>query len=202
MKRKDHWNNIYSTKEHDSVSWYQPEPTTSLKAIDKFQIPLDAKIIDIGGGQSFLVDNLLKLGYKNVTVLDISKEAIQKTKDRLGELAHNVQWIVSDILDYEFTEKYDFWHDRATFHFLNTQSDIAAYQQQIKKGLNHNGIAFIGTFSIDGPTKCSGIEITQYDEHGLPDKFNFFEKIECFRENHTTPSEKNQNFIFCTFKNI
>lgn len=200
MNREDHWNNIYNTKEHASVSWYQITPATSLDVIEKYRIPKNANIIDIGGGQSFFVDQLLKLGYTNITVLDISKEAIQRTKERLGNLANNVKWILSDIVSFDPEEKYDFWHDRATFHFLNDKNDIAAYQARLKTGLNKNGIAFIGTFSVDGPAKCSGIDITQYDENSLPERFDFLEKIECFRIDHTTPSEKNQNFIFCIFK--
>ncbi len=171
MDRKKHWENIYKTKDLTEVSWYQPVPQTSLDLFKQYNIPFQAKIIDIGGGDSFLVDELLKLGYSDITVLDISKEAIAKAQNRLGKEAEKVNWIVSDKTDFKPVHKYDFWHDRAAFHFLTEEKDILKYLQIASEGINKNGILTIGTFSETGPTKCSGIEIRQYSEKSLADRF-------------------------------
>ena len=200
--RKKHWENIYSTKQLNEVSWYQPTPETSLNFINQLKIPKTAKIIDIGGGDSFLVDNLLKLGYQNITVLDISKKAIERAKLRLGKQGENVKWIEADASNFNPTETYDIWHDRAAFHFLTNENEIENYLKSAKKGVKDNGSVIIGTFSTEGPKKCSGIEITQYSEKSLANKFNDFKKIDCQKIEHETPFNSTQNFIFCTFKNL
>lgn len=200
FNRKNHWENIYQTKELNEVSWYQPTPTTSLNFIHKMNISKDSKIIDIGGGDSFLVDNLLEQGYKNITVLDISEAAIQKAKIRLGKNASKINWIVSDITQFEPTEKYDFWHDRAVFHFLTNENDINKYLELVRNNLNGNGKLLIGTFSETGPTKCSGIEIKQYSSELLKDTFKDILLPEfCENINHPTPFDTVQNFTFCGF---
>lgn len=199
--RKNHWENIYQTKQLTEVSWYQPTPQTSLDFIQQLNTPLSAKIIDVGGGDSFLVDHLLKLGYTNITVLDISEAAINKAKTRLGVLAKKVNWIVSDITEFNSKEQYDLWHDRAAFHFLTSESDIKKYVEIVTKNISNEGNFIIGTFSENGPTKCSGIEIKQYSESSLANLFNlFFEKISCSTVNHQTPFNALQNFTFCMFK--
>ena len=147
QERKKHWENIYQTKQLNEVSWYQPVPQTSLDLISKYVKSFDAKIIDIGGGDSFLVDHLIELGYTNISVLDISEAAIERAKIRLGENANKVSWIVSDISKFEPTEKYDFWHDRAAFHFLTNKVEIQSYVQLVQASINSNGILSIGTFS-------------------------------------------------------
>lgn len=200
--KTDHWNTIYSTKKHESVSWYQQSPITSLELIEKYCPNKKATIIDVGGGQSLLTDHLLKRGYYNITVLDISEKAIEKARQRLGKLADKVHWIVSDIVKFNSDEKFDFWLDRATFHFLDPNDEVAKYKEVLRNTVKENGIVTIGTFSTDGPTKCSGIDITQYDEDSLPGTFDFLEKIACFRSDHKTPSNTNQNFIFCSFRKI
>lgn len=200
--RKKHWENIYSTKQLNEVSWYQPTPETSLNFINQLKIPKTAKIIDIGGGDSFLVDNLLKLGYQNITVLDISKKAIERAKLRLGKQGENVKWIEADASNFNPTETYDLWHDRAAFHFLTNENEIENYLKSAKKGVKDNGSVIIGTFSTEGPEKCSGIEIKQYSEESLANKFNDFKKIDCQKIEHQTPFNSTQNFIFCTFKNL
>jgi 2-polyprenyl-3-methyl-5-hydroxy-6-metoxy-1,4-benzoquinol methylase len=201
QERKKHWETIYQTKQLNEVSWYQPVPHTSLDLVSKYVKSFDAKIIDIGGGDSFLVDHLLKLGYTNISVLDISEAAIERAKTRLGELAKNVTWIVSDISTFSPTEKYDFWHDRAAFHFLTNKEEISRYVSNVQASINSNGILAIGTFSENGPLKCSGIEITQYTEDSLSNLFtNGFEKIESFLVDHPTPFDTVQNFVFGVFR--
>ena len=200
FNKKEHWENIYSTKELNEVSWYQPTPETSLKFIKKLNLPLDAKIIDIGGGDSFLVDNLLELGYTNISVLDISEKAIDKAKKRLGTLANNVTWIVSDIVDFTPTKEYDLWHDRAAFHFLTNQQDINHYIEIVSNYLSLSGYFILGTFSKKGPLKCSGIEITQYDDEDLIRLFRKLRLIQSINLEHPTPFETSQSFTFCCFE--
>lgn len=199
--RKKHWETIYDTKAVNEVSWYQPLPKTSLDFIQGNTVTKDDAIIDIGGGDSFLVDHLLDLGYTNVTVLDISKNAIERAKKRLENKAEKVKWIVNDITHFEPIEKYAIWHDRAVFHFLTNASDIEKYQQITSSAIAENGKMLIGTFSESGPKKCSGIEIKQYSANVLEETFKKdFKAVECFFENHTTPFDTIQNFVFCSFE--
>jgi len=199
MNTKEHWETIYKTKQPNEVSWTEQIPSASLEFINKLNIPKTAKIIDIGGGDSKLVDFLLAQGYTDISVLDISKTAIIRAKKRLGDKAKYVKWIISDILDFKPTEKYDLWHDRAAFHFQTEEADIDKYLNIIKNAVIRWSI--IGTFSVDGPKKCSGLNIRQYDEAGLKyllekSEFKF---LESKRIDHTTPSGGVQNFIFCSF---
>lgn len=201
--RKNHWETIYQTKEINDVSWYQPTPETSLEFITQFNLPKTAKIIDIGGGDSFLVDHLLDLGYQDISVLDISASAIEKAKLRLGEKSNKVKWIVTDITLFKPTEQYDFWHDRAAFHFLTSETDISTYLETARNTMRSNGIMVIGTFSEQGPKKCSGIEIKQYSESSMTERLkNIFEKINCITIDHKTPFDTIQNFVFCSFKKL
>jgi len=199
--KKKHWENIYDTKNIDEVSWYQPTPTISLNFIKENSVSLASKIIDIGGGDSFLVDHLLDLGYTDITVVDISTKAIERAKSRLGNNANKVKWIVADASNFNPPELYDVWHDRAAFHFLTNNSEIHNYIQSVTKGLNENGTLIIGTFSEKGPLKCSGIEIKQYSERSLTTCFSAnFKKTKAVNDNHPTPFNTTQNFIFCSFK--
>lgn len=162
-------------------------------------MPKNAKIIDVGGGNSKLVDFLLQGGYENITVLDISAKALEKAKIRLGKDADRVTWIVSDISDFQPMETYDLWHDRATFHFLTTKEQIEHYQSITSNFVSKNLI--IGTFSKEGPLKCSGLDIVQYDEHSLSKIFeNSFRLMSCLTSDHITRFETVQNFQFCSFK--
>lgn len=195
-----HWEQVYATKTPAQVSWTQAVPKTSLELIENLGLPTSAKIIDVGGGDSRLVDFLLAAGYEDITVLDISAKALERAQARLGDKASLVKWIVSDITAFEPTENYDIWHDRAAFHFLTTAPQIVAYQRLVKQFVNQ--FLIIGTFSTDGPLKCSGLEIKQYDALSLSDTFQGFEKINCFTENHTTPFDTTQNFLFCSFKKV
>jgi len=201
VDRKKHWENIYNTKNLTDVSWYQPIPTTSLNFLDEFKIQKDAKIIDVGGGDSFLVDHLLERGYSDITVLDISEASLNRAKSRLGSRASQVKWIVSDAAKFSPSEQYDFWHDRAAFHFLTDESEISTYIDAIQKSIKPNGVLVIGTFSEQGPKKCSGIEIKQYSEVSMTDRLKkWFDKVRCITVDHQTPFNTIQNFIFCSFK--
>jgi ubiquinone/menaquinone biosynthesis C-methylase UbiE len=201
--RKRHWEEIYRTKQVNEVSWFQPTPETSLSFFKQFSVPTDAKIIDIGGGDSFLVDNLLDLGYQNISVLDISEAALSRAKQRLGDQASKVKWIVADAATFHPTEKYDFWHDRAAFHFLTNENEISNYLDTVQQSIKPTGILVIGTFSEQGPKKCSGIEIKQYSETTMTDRLKiFFEKIKCITVDHRTPFDTIQNFVFCSFRKI
>ncbi|OJW84171.1 MAG: SAM-dependent methyltransferase [Bacteroidetes bacterium 46-16] len=199
--RKAHWDKIYSTKLLNEVSWYEPTPRTSLSFLRQFQLPFDARIIDVGGGDSLFVDHVLGLGYTDITVLDISASAINRAKLRLGDKAANVKWIVADAASFKPTEQYDFWHDRAAFHFLTEEPDITNYINAIKKGLKPDGVLVVGTFSEQGPKKCSGIDIKQYSELTLSKRLQkHFNKIKCITVDHITPFNTVQNFVFCSFK--
>jgi ubiquinone/menaquinone biosynthesis C-methylase UbiE len=203
FNRKKHWETIYQTKQFEDVSWFQPTPETSLSFFKELNIPTSAKIIDIGGGDSFLVDNLLGLNYQDLTVLDISATALDKAKQRLGERADKVKWIVADVATFRPTEKYDFWHDRAAFHFLTQELEVENYLNTVQRSIQPTGVFVIGTFSEQGPKKCSGIEIKQYSETTMTDRLaKFFEKIKCIKVDHKTPSDTIQNFIFCSFKKL
>ena len=196
--KKKHWENVYQTKTPEQVSWTQSIPKTSLELILATNNYKTKSIIDIGGGDSNLVDFLLDNGCEDVTVLDISAEALERAKSRLGENAMRVKWIVSDINDFVPEQSYDIWHDRAAFHFLTEQEQIERYVSTARSYVN--GELIIGTFSEDGPKKCSGLHITQYSESKMEETFKGFQKISCKAEEHITPFETTQHFIFCRFK--
>ena len=196
---REYWDEIYSTKQPYKVSWTQAVPKTSLDFIHSFGLPKSAKIIDVGGGDSKLVDYLLEEGFENITVLDISAKALEKTKNRLGINAQKVTWIVSDITEFHTDTCFDLWHDRATFHFLTTNEQIEKYMNVARNSVS--GFLTMGTFSSNGPQKCSGLDIKQYSEEALTTELkNGFDKIRCITENHTTPFATVQNFLFCSFK--
>lgn len=196
---KTHWETIYQTKTPQQVSWTQDKPGISLDFIHQFHIPKNARIIDIGGGDSKLVDHLLEEGYTDLTVLDISSAAIERAKQRLGDKASLVKWVTCDILEFKPDRKYDLWHDRAAFHFQTDPNKIEQYLSIVKQAVE--GMVIVGTFSVDGPTKCSGLEIRQYDESSMKSIFerSSFKNIECKREDHLTPAGALQNFVFCSF---
>jgi len=196
---QNHWDTVYETKSPDQVSWTQEVPKTSLDFINSFGLTKTAKIIDIGGGDSKLADYLLDEGFENITVLDISAKALDKAKQRLGDKANKINWVVTDITEFEPDTTFDVWHDRATFHFLTTSEQVAKYMDTARKSVN--GYLTIGTFSDNGPEKCSGLSIKQYSEETLTTELkNGFDKLRCITEDHTTPFETKQNFLFCSFK--
>lgn len=196
---KNYWDNVYETKNPDEVSWTQKIPQTSLDLIEKVAKDKTAKIIDVGGGDSNLTDFLLKKGFENISVLDISAKALEKAKKRLGAQAENVDWIATDVTAFRPNTTYDIWHDRAAFHFLTAEESIQQYVEIVKNAVTDTLI--IGTFSVNGPQKCSGLSIVQYDEDRLKEIFlQDFELVKSFTEDHITPFDTVQNFIFCQFK--
>jgi 2-polyprenyl-3-methyl-5-hydroxy-6-metoxy-1,4-benzoquinol methylase len=201
--RKQHWEVIYKNKSNKEMSWFQENPATSLQFLTNYRVSLDAEIIDIGGGDSLFVDYTLKMGYQHITILDISEAAIERAKKRLGKDALKITWIVSDVTKFKPDKKYDFWHDRAVFHFLTNPDEIDSYVDLVQANISENGIFVIGTFSENGPDKCSGLPIAKYNESKMTTLFSAgFDKIKCFEENHITPSNKVQAFLFCSFKKL
>ena len=200
LVEKDHWEHLYSTKSEAEVSWFQLYPKTSMEFVQLFDLPLTANIIDIGGGDSHFVDALLDKGYQNIWVLDISATAIEKAKKRLGDRASAVNWIVADITNFEPPVQFDFWHDRAAFHFLTTEEKINKYVSIAEDAIKKDGYLILGTFSEQGPIKCSGLEIKQYSEASISARFEVaFDRIKCIQEDHVTPFNTVHNFLFCSF---
>jgi len=201
MDFQEHWEKVYRANKPSEVSWTQEIPEISLHFIHSFHLPKSAPIIDIGGGDSKLVDHLIKEGYQDLTVLDISKTAIEKARRRLGGLAGRIHWRVCDITNFQPTRKYKLWHDRATFHFLITEKQVSSYLKAASEAVDYQGFVTMGTFSTNGPDKCSGLEVTKYNEETLAYQLNEgFEKIKCITEDHLTPFKTKQNFLFCSFK--
>lgn len=199
MNNQDHWENTYLNKRPEQLSWTQAIPTTSLDIIRSFNLPKSANIIDVGGGDSKLVDHLLNEGFENITVLDISAAALDKARQRLGDKAGKVKWVVSDVTAFEPTASFQLWHDRATFHFLTEKIQVEKYIDIARRAVT--GYVAIGTFSDKGPVKCSGLPIQQYSEERLSALLqNDFEKLGCITEDHVTPFDTIQNFLFCKFR--
>lgn len=199
MNPRLHWENVYSTKEPDQVSWYRLHLETSLAFIDRSAASRNARIVDVGGGESTLVDDLLASGYTDLTVLDISPTAIDVTKRRLGQLADRVEWIVADVTSAELpVDAYDVWHDRAVFHFLTAAADRAAYVERVRKSVKPGGYVIIGTFGPEGPEKCSGLNVQRYDADSLHGEFGKrFRLIDSTKELHQTPRGASQQFLYC-----
>lgn len=199
MNEKNHWENVYTNKKSDEVSWFQPHAATSLDLIKKLECNKDAKIIDVGGGASMLVDDLLAAGYKKIKVLDISSSALAVAKKRLEELAHSVEWIVEDVTTLSIPKhSIDVWHDRAVFHFLNDREKREAYVKTALNAVKPGGHVIISTFSLDGPEKCSGLPVQRYDAESLHSQFGEpFVLLGHEYENHKTPFGTEQHFIYC-----
>ena len=197
---KEHWESIYQTKKSNEVSWYQEKPETSLNLISETNVDKNAKIIDIGAGASKLVDNLLTLGFRNITALDVSSSALNIAKKRLGDRADNVKWVVSDLREFETNDKYDIWHDRAVLHFLTEEEDTNKYVERVKQVLKPNGYLIVSTFSEKGPKKCSGLYIKQYSKDSMKKLFSDFKYVKSFEEEHLTPLGASQIFMFNVFR--
>lgn len=201
LNKEQHWNEVYHSKSKEVTSWFQENPKTSIEYIQKLHLPKQAAIIDIGGGESKVVDCLLDLGYTNITVLDISEVAIQKTQKRLGERSKEVTWVVSDMLKFQPEVKYDVWHDRATFHFLKDDNEIKQYIGLVHQNLNEKGYLILGTFSEDGPNRCGGLDTKRYSDKDIHALFHpNLNKNLCETVEHKTPSNANQQFVFCVFQ--
>jgi 2-polyprenyl-3-methyl-5-hydroxy-6-metoxy-1,4-benzoquinol methylase len=199
MNAKTHWEKVYTTKEPETVSWYRLHLETSLALVEQAACSHLASIIDIGAGESTLVDDLLARGYENITVLDVSQTALEVTKKRLGLLAEQVNWIAADITQVQLEPfAYDVWHDRAVFHFLTSTQQRAAYVRNVAKAVNPGGHVIVSTFGPEGPTKCSGLEVMRYDTESLHNEFGTrFRLVESLKELHRTPFGTTQQFLYC-----
>jgi len=196
---KSHWESIYSTKKPEEVSWTEEVPSHSLQVIQLMQLPKTAHIADIGGGDSKLVDYLIGLGYCHLTLIDISAAAIARAQKRLGPAAHKVKWIESNVLDYEPVSPIDLWHDRAAFHFLTQPADVEKYLSILQRFVT--GFVLLSTFSTNGPDKCSGLPVQQYNELNMVNLLhNDFAKIQCNKHIHVTPAGTEQEFLSCFFR--
>jgi SAM-dependent methyltransferase len=199
-QRQAHWDSVYATKKSDEVSWYQARPGVSLEFIGRAVRSKDARIIDVGGGASRLVDALLDDGFQRVTVLDISPEALARAEERLGDRARLVTWIAADISRWTPPAPFDIWHDRAVFHFLVSLEDRRAYRTALAAALPLGGQAIIGTFASDGPEKCSGLPVARYEPETLGAELGpGFRLVESTHEDHPTPAGKVQRFQFSRF---
>ena len=196
---KTHWEKLYTTKAPDQVSWYRPHLELSLSLIERAASGVSASIIDVGGGESTLVDDLLARGYQNITVLDISQAAIDVTKERLKETADRVHWITADVTTVELAPgAYDVWHDRAVFHFLTSVEKRIAYVNTVARVVKQGGHVIVSTFGPEGPTKCSGLEVMRYDSESLHHQFGVrFRLVESSKELHHTPFGIAQQFLYC-----
>ncbi len=195
--RQAHWQSVYQNKEETGVSWFQERPASSICLIERTGFDHAARIIDIGGGASRLVDHLLDLGYVDVTVLDVAEAALAKARARLGSRAENVQWLVTDVTRWRPVSVFDIWHDRAVFHFLVEAKDRKAYGAAMAAAMRAGGQAIVGTFALDGPERCSGLPVRRYDAKGLEAEFApWFRAVETFAEDHVTPAGKTQKFLF------
>lgn len=199
--KKTHWDILYDVEPDQKMNWYQEVPVTSVQLIDSWAYSSNAQIIDVGGGNTNLAEQLINKGYKNITVLDISGESLRRVKDKLGGKSVLVNWISTDILDFESVIQYDVWHDRATFHFLKDEKDIDNYIDIVSQGVVHDGYFIVSAFSGCGPQESNGIEVKRYNEEDLKDTFSEnFELVESFIEDHETPYYSYQQFIYGVFR--
>jgi 2-polyprenyl-3-methyl-5-hydroxy-6-metoxy-1,4-benzoquinol methylase len=202
MDAKTHWEKVYKTKAPDAVSWYRAHLETSLALIERATGGAQAAIIDVGGGESTLVDDLLARGYRNITVLDVSRTAMQVTKKRLGLAGEQVHWLHADITKAQLDPlAYDVWHDRAVFHFLTEPEQRAAYVRNVARSVKRDGHVIVSTFGPQGPMKCSGLDVIRYDADALHDQFGAsFRLVESSKELHRTPTGTSQQFVYCYCK--
>jgi SAM-dependent methyltransferase len=199
--RQAHWENVYTRKGENEVSWFQENPAPSLELIEQVGASPASAIIDIGGGASRLVDNLVEMGFEDVTVLDLSEAALEAAKDRLGDRAAQAHWMVADATVWEPVKVYDVWHDRAAFHFLTEDRDRAAYVVRLERALKVGGHAIIATFALDGPERCSGLPVVRYDPASLGQTLGrAFQLVDSRRHAHATPWASNQSFQFSVFR--
>jgi len=198
MDTQTHWEKIYTERAPDAVSWYRPHLETSLALIDQ-AAGCSASVIDVGGGESTLVDDLLGRGYETITVLDISQTAIDANRKRLGTAAERVHWVVADITKVDLEPSaYDVWHDRAVFHFLTSPSDRVAYVRQVARAVKPGGHVIVSTFGPEGPTKCSGLDVVRYEAESLHNEFGaHFRLLGSSKELHRTPFGTTQQFLYC-----
>lgn len=196
---KEHWEKVYQTKQPDAVSWFQEHATRSLELIRSVGPSLQANVVDVGGGASTLVDDLLSNGFHNVSVLDLSASALEIAHQRLGAAGDCVTWLAGDICTVDLPDHaYDIWHDRAVFHFLTAPADRAAYVRQVMKAVKPGGHVIVATFAPDGPEQCSGLPVARYAPGELHQEFGpSFELLEHMSEEHKTPWGAVQHFVYC-----
>ena len=199
MSAHEHWETVYGLKGPDQMSWYRPHLERSLRFIEEARLEREAAIIDVDGGASTLVDDLLARGYVNISVLDISPKAIEAAKARLGDRTAAVRWLVADITQVRLAaQAYDFWHDRAVFHFLRDAEDRRRYVAAVTRSVKPGGHVLIATFGPEGPTRCSGLEVERYSPDELHAQFGgAFEKVGSSTELHSTPWGTEQQFVYC-----
>lgn len=204
MNKQEHWENVYQTKGREEVSWFREHLDTSLRMISNTGAHKDAAIIDVGGGNSNLVDDLLDNGFADVSVLDISAKAIRDSKERLGAKSEQVTWLVADITEVELpSNHFDVWHDRAVFHFLTGAEDRRKYVELVMRSLKRGGHIIVASFSLDGPKKCSGLDVMRYSPESMHDEFgNAFELVESIGETHNTPFGTTQDFVYCYCRKV
>lgn len=192
----EHWQQVYSSKSADEVSWFQREPEVSLRLIEKFSTP-SSNVVDIGAGESLLIDQLISHGYSHLTVMDISSAALEDVKVRLGASSHSVNFEVADIRYWQPSQSFELWHDRAVFHFMNSDEDVGAYVRTAANAVRSNGFVVLGTFAEDGPLQCSGLDVRRYSAERLADVFSEnFSLVETESEDHTTPWDATQHFTW------
>jgi SAM-dependent methyltransferase len=204
MKSKEHWEQIYSTQADTDVSWFQEHAELSLKLINDAGVPKSSSLIDVGGGASTLVDDLLANGYEGLTVLDLSGAALAKAQARLGERASGVRWIEANVLDCELSPlTYDVWHDRAVFHFLTTEAERQGYVRRVLQAVRPGGLVIVATFAEDGPARCSGLPVMRYSASELHAEFGErFQLLGQERESHHTPRGTEQRFVYCLCRKV
>jgi 2-polyprenyl-3-methyl-5-hydroxy-6-metoxy-1,4-benzoquinol methylase len=204
MESKDHWEQVYSTRAATQVSWFQAHAALSLKLIEQAAVSRSASIIDVGGGASTLVDDLMANGYEHLTVLDLSGAALATAKSRLGSRADRVQWKEANVLEADLPAYgYDVWHDRAVFHFLIDEAERHAYVDKVLQAVKPGGLVIVATFAEDGPTQCSGLPVMRYSAGELHDEFGKpFELLGHERESHHTPGGNEQKFVYCFCRKV
>ncbi len=203
LNQKEHWENVYQNKSAEEVSWYQETPTISLSITQKLNLQKKAAIIDVGGGASTFVDGLLQAGFEQVSVLDLSSNALELAKQRLGVEAEKVNWRVEDVMQLKTEQKYTFWHDRAVFHFLTQAEERVKYKKALLSSVVSGGYAMIAAFSIGGPKQCSGLNIVQYDADKIRKELEgTLEWVEEVIETHLTPNGKEQLFRYFIFRKV
>jgi 2-polyprenyl-3-methyl-5-hydroxy-6-metoxy-1,4-benzoquinol methylase len=201
MNRQEHWNKVYQTKGTDDVSWYQRRPDLSLALIAASGVSKDAGVIDVGGGTSMLVDSLLDDGYSRLAVLDLSGVALSHSRSRLDARASAVEWFETDVTSFSPPHRFGLWHDRAVFHFLTAADDRHRYVATLQRTLRPGGAVVISTFALDGPPKCSGLDVMRYDEQSILAELGAeFRLQEIRRETHITPWQSDQRFIYFRFR--
>ncbi len=203
MDRQAHWDEVYTTRLAEELSWFQQQPALSIELIERVGAGPAAALVDVGGGDSRLVDGLLELGYRDLTVLDVSLAALERARQRLGDQAGVVEWVASDVTHWEPGRAYDVWHDRAVFHFLTEDADRRRYVEVMRRALKRSGQAVIATFSLEGPPKCSGLDVCRYSAETLVRELGPAFKLDESREQvHQTPAGKSQAFVFARFRKV